>query len=125
MKKRILLLSHNLNIEGAPTMLVGAAKILEENGYSVELLSMQDGPYRKTLERWGISVKLLVKDLDISKVRRNENKYIQQFDLIIANTILGFPLIAEYNNTVPIMWYLHEGKTIQKLFSKNYKNIFL
>lgn len=123
MKKSILLFSHNLNIEGAPTMLVEAAKILKENGYSVELLSMKDGPYREKLEQWGISVKFLEKDLDSSTVKQNESKYLKGFDLIIANTILAFPLIAEYNNTIPIMWYLHEGKTIQKLFSKNYKNI--
>ena len=92
MKKSILLFSHNLNIEGAPTMLVSAAKILKENGYSVELLSMKDGPYREKLEQWGISVKFLEKDLDSSTVRQNDSKYLKGFDLIIANTILAFPL---------------------------------
>ena len=47
MANKILLISHNFNIEGAPISLLNAAIILKNNGYSVECVSFEDGPLRK------------------------------------------------------------------------------
>ena len=48
MDKKILLFFHNLNIEGAPTMLIQAAEILVESGYLVEALSLKNGAKKGT-----------------------------------------------------------------------------
>lgn len=116
MNKKILLVFHNLNVEGAPTMLVKAARILVEAGCSIEVLSMEDGAYKEELEQIAIDLKIW-KSASLSIVELDA--YIRQFDLIIANTVVTYQLVARYNNTVPIMWYVHEGKTIKNLFSKN------
>ena len=117
MAKRILLFFHNLNIEGAPTMLINAAKILAEAGYSVEALSLKDGVYEAELKQMDIPIKILENGINISD--GEIDSYIRQFNLVVANTVMTFSLIARYNNTIPIMWYIHEGKIIKSIFSKD------
>lgn len=117
MAKRILLFSHNLNMEGAPTMLINVARILAETGYSVETLSLKGGVYETELKQMDIPIRILEDDV---KVLEGEmDSYIRQFNLIIANTVMTFSMIARYNNTVPVMWYIHEGKIIKSIFSKD------
>ena len=43
---KYLLVFHNLNIEGAPTMLVKTAKILVDSEKVVEAISLSDGVYK-------------------------------------------------------------------------------
>lgn len=115
MRKKILLIFHNLNIEGAPTMLINAAKVLVGAGYSVSAVSLVDGVYRKELDRLNIPIEIW----DSQMVNIKTDKYIMQFNLIIANTVMAFSVVERYNNTVPIMWYIHEGKSIKNFFGKN------
>lgn len=117
MTKKVLLFFHNLNIEGAPTMLVNAAQILIESGYTVEALSLEHGAYEAELKQLNIPTRILKSSVVISDVKFDQ--YIKRFDLIIANTVMTFSLIARYNNTLPIMWYIHEGKIIKSIFSKD------
>ena len=120
MSKRILLLFHNLNVEGAPTMLVKAAGILINSGKFVEAMSLSDGIYKKELNKLGIPLKVI----EASDYFTDEfDDYIKQFDLIIINTVVTYQFVARYNNTVPIMWYIHEGKTIQTFFAKNIRDL--
>lgn len=117
MTKRILLFFHNLNIEGAPTMLINGAKILVEAGYSVEALSLKAGAYETELKQLNIPIIILEDGKNILDGELDD--YIKQFNLIIANTVMTFSMIARYNNTIPIMWYIHEGKIIKNIFSKD------
>lgn len=117
MAKRILLFFHNLNMEGAPTMLVNVAKILTEEGYSVEALSLKDGVYEAELKRLKIPIRILEKGINASDGEMDN--YIRQFNLVIANTVMAFSLLERYTNTIPIMWYIHEGKIIKNIFSKD------
>lgn len=115
MNKKILLIFHNLNIEGAPTMLINVAKILVKAGYSVEALSLEEGVYEEKLKQLNIPIRIL--ESNISDIELD--RYIKRFNLVIANTVITFSVIARYNNTIPIMWYIHEGKTIKNIFAKN------
>ena len=64
MKKRVLLVSHNLNFEGAPRMLLILAKTLKKAGYDLELLSFYDGPLRTNFEKLRIKVSVSEDDVD-------------------------------------------------------------
>ena len=44
--KKILLITHDLSLTGAPMMLYYAAKILKEKGYGVTVYSKADGPLK-------------------------------------------------------------------------------
>lgn len=120
MSKKILVVFHNLNIEGAPTMLVKAVKVLLDADFLIEALSLEGGAYEEELGRMGIPLNIC--ETTVSPMAEFDS-YVKQFDLIIANTVITYQLIARYNNTVPIMWYIHEGKTIQTLFSNNIKGL--
>lgn len=114
--KRILLVFHNLNVEGAPTMLVQASRILSD--YHLEAISFQDGPYREVLSKMKIPVKVFPHTPDYFKTA-GLTEYVESFDLIIANTILTYDFVKYFGNTVPILWYIHEGKTIETIFARN------
>lgn len=121
MANKILLIFHNLNIEGAPTMLMQVARILSESEYSIEALAFGEGIYEKELSQRNIPLKIIsTNEGRLSDILDN---YINKFNLVIANTVVTFPIIARYNNTIPIMWYIHEGKTIKNIFEKNIPSI--
>ena len=56
---KYLLVFHNLNIEGAPTMLVKTAKILVDSEKVVEAISLSDGVYKNELDKLGVPVKVI------------------------------------------------------------------
>ena len=121
MDKKILLFFHNLNIEGAPTMLIQAAGTLVESGYLVEALSLKNGAYEEKLQQLGIPLQIVGADEGFTDSAMDD--YIKKFNLVISNTIMTYSLIARYNNTIPIMWYIHEGKIIKNIFAKSIPEI--
>ena len=92
MRKKILLIFHNLNIEGAPTMLINAAKVLVGAGYSVSAVSLVDGVYRKELDRLNIPIEIW----DSQMVNIKTDKYIMQFNLWWKDIIIQFRLCGIY-----------------------------
>ena len=52
----ILLISHNLNLEGAPIGLLNIAKYLKSNGYLLAVISLNDGELRSEYLNHGIPV---------------------------------------------------------------------
>ena len=57
--KKLLLVTNNLNLEGAPLFFFNLAKGLKENGHSVEILSSLDGPLKSYFLKKDISVSIL------------------------------------------------------------------
>ncbi|MDO8649564.1 MAG: glycosyltransferase [Candidatus Peregrinibacteria bacterium] len=104
--KRVLLVSHNLNLEGASLSLVQIARGLTRRGFSVEVLSPQDGPLRSILERESIAVS--VEDYwtpGWSFHRRDA------FDLLFANTLLAFPFLEKLGALKPpTIWCIRESE---------------
>ena len=121
MEKKILLFFHNLNIEGAPTMLIQAAEILVESGYFVEALSLKNGAYTEKLQQLEIPLQIVEADECFTDSAMDD--YIKKFNLVISNTIMTYSLITRYDNTIPIMWYIHEGKIIKDIFAKSIPEI--
>ncbi|MEO6874090.1 MAG: glycosyltransferase family 4 protein [Opitutaceae bacterium] len=57
--KRILLVTHNLNLEGAPLFLVDYARYLAAQGAQLTVVSPADGPLRTRFEAFGAQVQIV------------------------------------------------------------------
>jgi|GEM_PF-706022 len=103
--RHILCITHNLNFEGAPLSLYHIAKGLQRRGYTVEVLAPQDGPLRSFFEEKGIPITL-------ENYWRPQCVFarMDEFDAIIANTLLAFPFLQKFGALKPpTVWCIRES----------------
>lgn len=108
-KKRILLISHVLNLTGAPVVFCRLAHVLKQNGYEVSVYSekhsnLKHGDLLYKLLKDGISVVLYndLKTLSIADVK-------EKFDVFWVNTITLYHIVEKLLPLKKeIFWWLHE-----------------
>lgn len=113
-RKRILLISHEMSLTGAPRALFNLALILKRNGFHVIYASFASGALEKVeLVPNGIPFKLLsIQKTDSAyQISPSLKKYISSFDLVLFNTIATLPLIEGIVdvNIKKVCW-IHEGE---------------
>ena len=124
-KLKVLVISHNLNFEGAPRVLFDrACYFASVGGYEVTVVSPLDGPLRKHFEDAGISVNVV--KTPFPQVGENEADYTERLrvigerlrasslDLIICNTLIsiwGVSLAKLFDR--PVIWNIHESNTLE------------
>ena len=105
-KKSILLLSHDLTFGGPALALYHAAVILQRSGYEVVYASMLDGELRSKLKDSYIPV-IIDERLQIGTMQ--ELSWTERYDLIICNTINYNIFLSERENSIPVIWWLHDS----------------
>lgn len=124
----ILLITHNLNYEGAPLMQLKIGMHLMGKGYKFTVLSREDGPLHEIYKRNGIEV--IIEDFSYLRNYCNKNTYTnfinilstklenKKIDLIYTNTIETFwgVKIAEVLN-IPVVWGIHESVDFKTYFT--------
>lgn len=125
----ILLVSHELSRTGAPVVFLQMAELLKEAGYFVVVISPDYGPLREKFLSAGIpsivdssiaNYRMYSPDKVPDKVSYALDGMIYDFDLVICNTMVTHNIINCYSKTsVPILWWLHEGKVSLELFSSS------
>ena len=107
-KKRILVITHELSLTGAPLALMDMIDICKKQGYPVDVISMEEGDLRGMLEEWDISVEIKTDFLtDIEGFMERCRAY----GLIVVNTLLAFPPIYILNLLPrPVLWWMHEAE---------------
>lgn len=125
---RLLLLTHNLNYEGAPWFLLEYARwMAREAGFGLEVLAAQDGPLRPEFEALGAHITLIdvrplfgAHDEEMFHARLADIKHSldwEQIDLVVCNTLINFwgvPLAARADK--PSLLYIHESTSIRRFF---------
>lgn len=106
-KKRILILSHELSMTGAPLAVFYASCILKEEGFLVLVLSPEDGVLKNNYLKKGIPV------LIDERIYQEDSwlSYAKEFDLVLVNTVVPF-MCVEYleKAVVPAVWWIHDAK---------------
>ncbi len=126
----LLLVTHNLNYEGAPLFLLEyAAFMVRHEGFTVDLLAAEDGPLRGAYEALGIRIALI--DRHPLHGARDDREFAEQVevmrgkvdlahvDVVLCNTIAcwwGVHLAAAAGK--PSLLYIHESASIKRFFSK-------
>jgi GT2 family glycosyltransferase/glycosyltransferase involved in cell wall biosynthesis len=128
----IVIITHNLNYEGAPLMIYELAKYLKvQKQCSISFLSLQDGPLKARLEDLKIPVIITselaniyeqeVVALEPILKRLGKEVNIKQFDLVIGNTLQSFwGIYLAHIFNLPSLWYIHESTSLE-LFSQAFK----
>lgn len=113
-KGHVLLVSHDLSLSGAPLMLYSVAKILKELGYFVVVVAPQDGALQKMYH--AIDVSVIVDEL-VFRQHPSFERFAKNFDYIICNTILSWPVVRQMQDLVKTIWWVHEGQLINSYLS--------
>ena len=105
--KRVLVISHELSLTGAPLVLVQAVEALKKMNYDVLVVSPVDGPLRETYLRNKIPVIIepeLFDDYEYVKIAYD-------FDFVIACTVCLWPVIEALGQTsIPVLWWVHDSR---------------
>ncbi len=125
---RLLLLTHNLNLEGAPLFLLEyATHVARHEGFPIQVLSAQDGPLRSAYEALGASITVV----DVHPLHASPDAGVfhqrlddisrrldwEQIDLVVCNTLVSFwgvPLARRAGR--PSLFYVHESTSIFRFF---------
>lgn len=104
--KKVLLISHELNLTGAPIAVGYLAEYFVQRGDFPVLLSPNDGGLRQSLAQ---QMPVIVDN------KAYNGGFVSQlsvaFDMVVVNTTVGGPAVAALNGTsVPVMWWIHEAK---------------
>jgi GT2 family glycosyltransferase len=126
---RALVLTHNLNYEGAPIFIFELARYLAaQPGVAVTVASPQDGPLRARYEQLGLKVEIwdasaclaakspaeFTSGLAALAGRRNWD----DVDVFVCNTMMtfwGVHLAAKVGQ--PAALYIHESNTVKRFFA--------
>ncbi len=125
--QRFLVVTHNLNFEGAPRLIFELARHLHgQPGNRVQVLSPQDGPLRRLFEEAGMPVQVV--DLAPALAATSPAEFSaalaavtidwSQVDLVIANTMVSFwGVHLARAARKPSVLYVHESAPVRQFFA--------
>lgn len=127
---RALVVTHNLNHEGAPIFIFELARFLSEQpGLSVTVVSPQEGPLRARCEQAGLAVEVwpdaatflgarTKADFDGALARFAAAHPCAGADVIVANTMLAFWAVhLAHALGKPSALYIHESNAVRRFFA--------
>lgn len=124
----MVVVTHNLNFEGAPWFVFELARFLAaQPGSSVRVLSPHDGPMRRVFADAGMPVDVL--DLKAAFSAPTPAEFRTQLkaagtgldwtdvDLVVANTMVSFWAVhLAHAAAIPSLLYVHESAAIRRFF---------
>ncbi|MDB6127108.1 MAG: hyaD 1, partial [Verrucomicrobia bacterium] len=130
-KLRVAVVTHNLNLEGAPLFIFEYARYLAEKaGWDVRIFSPAEGALRKKYEQAGMEVEILAADSFIKAETADDfranlktfaaNLKWDDIDLIVGNTMVAYWIV--YLGQAlgkPTALYIHESNTPRKFFTEH------
>ena len=124
--RRVLFVSHNLNLEGAPIFQLLLARGLDRLGYQIYVVSKSDGLLRGRYLAEGMPVAVgdaLDGIEDLTAYRKRMGRLAawlrkRDFDLVFCNTLQSFwaGTVAQLAG-VPAVWAIHESVNWSRYFS--------
>jgi glycosyltransferase involved in cell wall biosynthesis len=106
--RRILVVSHETTLTGAPIQLVHLVRALVRDGWNLQVAAPEAGPISDTLVADGVPVVFqpdLLEEPGYARLRVLAN----DADVVLANTIVSWRAVrAAHAERKPVIWYLHE-----------------
>jgi GT2 family glycosyltransferase/glycosyltransferase involved in cell wall biosynthesis len=130
-KLRVAVVTHNLNVEGAPLFIFEYARYLAEKaGWSVSVFSPADGPLRKKFEDAGLPVQVIdtasFTKADTAAAFHRALKVLArdprwaEIDLFVGNTVLSYWMVHLARALdKPSALYVHESNTPRKFLPEH------
>ncbi len=103
---KILFITHQLSLSGAPLVLMDMIRACQEEGFAVDLISLTDGPLSATLDEMGVPWQIRNDFLQNAVTFLKE---VQPYAAVVINTLVSYPPIFILKHTqIPTIWWLHE-----------------
>ena len=107
--KKALFITHMLERNGAPLVLLQMIDTLTHQGYNADVISLYDGILREDFAARGISVRIVS---DPTHDFENLKSQLCGYDLVVCNTLITVPFVLMLHETrVPTLWWIHEGRS--------------
>ena len=105
-KRRLLIVSHEMTLSGAPIQLAHLVVWLRDHGWQPTVVAPEPGPLAEMLP--GIEI-VYESQLLIDPAYGALRRLIPQFDCVLANTIATWEAVQACQfERVPVVWYIHE-----------------
>ena len=114
-KKRVLIISVDMNYNGASLAILYAAKSIDKAVYEVTVAvpSIQQ-ELLQTIKSNKINVIVCP---SLPYIDHTELYWMKNYDIAIVNTLQNIQIVCELCNSIPVLWWVHE-------FGKKYKWIY-
>ncbi len=127
---RVLLITHNLNLEGSPLFLLEYATwLVREAGFHIEVLTCEDGPLRAAYEALAATITVIDRHRiysaatpavfaeRIAEIRTRLP--LDAIDLVVCNTLVSFWGVHLARQAgKPSLLYIHESTSIFRFFER-------
>lgn len=145
-KPKILFISHDSTLTGAPVLLLNLIGLLKEKGFEISILLMRGGKLEDKFRELGKTIVLKPANYHknisfISRIfqylhyRGNKRKLLKDlpdFDVVFSNTVTNGEILKLFRRTgKPVLTYVHELESVIRQFEKKaeltfrYSNLFL
>lgn len=120
-EKRIVLFTHELKRSGAPSVLLDMSRVLLEMGYSVFLISDEDGELLEDFVNIGVNV-ILYQEMT------NDPRWLvtiaEVFPVIFINTMVLMHFVTFFATIAKkIYWWIHEAEIAIAHWADQYKEV--
>ena len=103
---RVLFVSHEATLTGAPLQLLYLARSLHNDGWKLTVAFPETGPIADSLGADGVKIVIHPRLLEEEKRLR---ALCAEHDVVVANTIISWPVVvAAREEGKRAIWYLHE-----------------
>lgn len=105
-KHRLLFVSHEMTLSGAPIQLAYLVRWMQAHGWETTVIAPEPGPLATKLA--GIEI-LYESQLLIDPAYGALRRLAPKFDAVVANTVATWEAVqAAHLEAVPVVWYIHE-----------------
>jgi O-antigen biosynthesis protein len=105
-RRRLLIVSHEMTLSGAPIQLAHVVMWLRERGWAPVVVAPEPGPLAEKLA--GVEI-IYESQLLIDPAYGALRRLIPQCDCVLANTIVTWEAVQACQfERVPVVWYIHE-----------------
>ena len=132
--RRLVVVTHNLNYEGAPLWLLELCQFLHRtHGARFTVLSPHDGRLRAAFEELGAEVRVVAGDALLGTAATSARAIARQaaalaatldwsdVDVVVANTVVAFWAVPlAHAASRPVLWHLHESTSPAAFFRRGY-----
>lgn len=112
---RLLLISHELTVTGAPNSLLRQAKYFRSVGFEVEVWSLAGGPLQLRYQEAGFTPELVANDRRAIQAKYEANPV--HYELVVCNTTRAYrcvDVLMRYG--LKVVWFIRETKLVDEDF---------
>lgn len=119
-EKDVLIVSYDLNYDGASLVAVYAATVLKERGRSVMLAAAKGGDkFIREMVKKGISI---VINSALPYILEADREWFREFQVVLVNTFPMIECACEISELCPVIWWVHEASPFYKTITRKYPN---